>query len=147
MLDTCTSSCPENCTEEHHLAAYSNPRADKFRELHLEKVHENRHIPASWQESSWIHDKSGWTCRRCGFDLGTWHDNADGIGSHFESCALDEERQKALQKSFNRLSFEAAPENEPVAGDTMVTEDALFDEVQTWNKEDEKLWGKGKLYR
>lgn len=125
----------------HHLTPYSNPRADKFRELHLEKFHENRHIPASWQESSWIHDKSGWTCRRCGFELGTWHDNADGIGSHFESCALDEEGQKALQKSFNRMSFGAVPEQ------AMMSEDAPFEEVAKWNEEEEKLWGKANLYR
>lgn len=86
LLDTCTSICTEDCDEEQHNKPFRHPRADKIQK-HLAAVHDLRwtkaEIPPSWQ-GEFDHDKYGWTCRLCGFNLGTWHDNADEIESHYK---------------------------------------------------------------
>jgi hypothetical protein len=139
LLDTCTSSCSEDCQEEFHIRPFSHTRADKFRTEHLEKVHDwgisKGEIPASWQ-GAFVHEKSGWTCRGCGFELGTWHDNADGIESHFKICVEDEDEE--IQRGFKRLSVEG---NGALIGQELLLdeEDVVEQEDHNWGKE--KYWG------
>ncbi|KAH6666808.1 hypothetical protein B0J14DRAFT_188677 [Halenospora varia] len=106
LLHTCSSSCPEKCTnKQHKMPPYRNARADKMKD-HLHRAHnwtlKQKEIPKAFSKNL-KHGPLGWTCG-CGIFLGNWHEDEADIVAHVEAC--NGEPDQALELDFKRLSVE-----------------------------------------
>jgi hypothetical protein len=89
LLDTCTASCPDDCSTFSHSHPFHCNREDEMK-AHLDSEHSYHDIssplPDSWSKP-YVQTKSGWECARCRESLGTWDARKGTIEAHWEECS------------------------------------------------------------